>query len=86
MFGNDLNFCDTKTSTPEMCQLLCEETKGCVQFTWLDKTFKDKDRYQSCCMKTVLNRNYAFAVGAITGSMTKCGKYAKYYLYEVVFK
>ena len=74
MPGNDINECRTKTSSPEVCMLLCEETKGCVQFTWFDKNSVGEMGPQSCCLKNVLNTKPKVKEGAITGSMKKCGK------------
>ena len=72
IYGNDLNECRDKTKTPEKCQELCEETSGCVQFTWLDRTFADGSRYKECCMKDRVSDDYLPTSGAISGPK-QCG-------------
>ena len=61
----DLNGCGTKTNTAEECQELCQDTTGCVQFTWLDVNFKK--RANKCCLKNALNINNVPEVGAFSG-------------------
>ena len=67
LWENDLNKCGDKTDTPQKCQELCEETAGCVQFTWLHKNYWDGRMDKSCCMKKRLNYDYKPEVGSISG-------------------
>ena len=68
---NDLNGCKDKTDTVELCQDLCQKTKGCFQFTWFDKPNKS-DR--KCCMKNVHRNNFVYEEGYISGPKY-CGKF-----------
>ena len=73
MSGNDLNGCDIKTDTANKCQKLCQETTGCVQFTWLGINFEGGSREKECCMKNEFNGNYGSVIGAFSGPQF-CGK------------
>ena len=65
LFGNDLNFCGDKTDTNHECQLLCQQTTGCVQFTWLG--YDTPGREKECCLKNAVNNNPGVLSTVISG-------------------
>ena len=73
--GHDLNNCGAKTDTVRECYLLCQNTIGCVQFTWLG--FSIKDREGQCCLKNTKQRITEPFPAAISGPKS-CGKYFSY--------
>jgi len=50
MPGSD--FKNTKTDTWTECGTSCQHTDGCKAFTWLDSTFSDESRRNTCYLKS----------------------------------
>ena len=71
--GNDLNNCGTMTESAKECQTSCQNTEGCVQFTWIGLHSDLTGREKQCCLKNAVNNNPASHAGLISGPKF-CGK------------
>ena len=69
-FGNDLNQCGDKKDTNHECQKLCQQTVGCLQFTWIG--YGTVGREKECCLKNAINNNPEFLSTVISGPQS-CG-------------
>ena len=70
--GNDLNNCVDKTDTARECHLLCQNTIGCIQFTWMGFTVPGSER--KCCLKNIRQSITEPLSFAISGPKS-CGRF-----------
>ena len=73
-----MNNCDLKTDSDQECQAACENTVGCVEFTWIEVAeFDAQETKHSCCLKRKFHKdqNIRASPGSVSGPKNCDGEF-----------